>query len=294
MIVLNGKSLADSLLETQCIHLNDKLRRPKLVVITVGDDDASKVYLRNKRIACEKCDIKFEHKSFEPTTKIETVIEYIKQLNKDNTVDGIIVQQPVPQLFKGIEQYVDVNKDVDGFTTYNLGGTLNNKAKLYACTPQGIMDLLHYYNIDLQGKHVVVIGRSEIVGKPLIGLLLQQNATVTSCNSYTHNLQGITLTANVIISAMGQPKLINSTYITPKCTCIIDVGMNRDGDNKLCGDVDYESIIHLWRCWEDMDPKTERYITPVPGGVGPMTVVSLIKNINMAYCKNIINYRGEI
>lgn len=292
VIILDGKTLANEILETQHLVLDSTLRRPKVVVISIGDDVASAIYLRNKRKACEKCDIIFEHISYNEDTSVETIYNYIKSLNNMKTVDGIMIQQPVPYKFKGLEQYIVDYKDVDGFTTYNLGGTLNNENHISACTPSGILQLFHYYDIDLTGKHVVILGRSNIVGKPLIGMLLKENATVTSCNSYTKNLQGITLDADIIISAMGQPKYINSHYITTRCTCIIDVGINRDENNKVCGDVNYKDITDMWSSWEKAGDKVERYITPVPGGVGPMTVASFVKNINLAYSRNIIGYRS--
>ena len=293
IIKLDGKALANEILETQHLVLDENLRRPKVVVITIGNDDASVIYLRNKKRACEKCDIRFEHISFTEDTDYGFLKNYIETMNDTNTIDGIMIQQPVPERFEGLEQYIKNSKDVDGFTTYNLGGTLNNEKHISACTPSGILQLLHYYNIELSGKHVVILGRSNIVGKPLIGMLLNENATVTSCNSYTKNLQGITLNADILISAMGQPKYINSHYITTRCTCIIDVGINRDENNKVCGDVNYKDIIDMWSSWEKTGDKVERYITPVPGGVGPMTVASFVKNINLAYSRNVINYKGE-
>lgn len=286
--IIDGKRLSEELLETQKLYLDNygDLRRPHLVVITIGNDDASNVYIKNKKRACEKCDIQFEHLVIDENTNINNVTNIIKSLNADTSVDGVIVQQPVPEKFKGIEQLVDPKKDVDGFTTYNLGGTLNNYEHIPACTPNGIMELLHFNSIDLCGKHVVIVGRSNIVGKPLIGMLLSKNATVTSCNSYTENLDIITGTADILITAIGKPKFIHRDYLTSKCMCIIDVGMNRDKNNKLCGDVDYTNVISYW---DSINDNMTRYITPVPGGVGPMTVYSLIKNTNIAYCNNIIN-----
>ncbi len=286
--IINGKELADKLLENQKLYLDkhNDMRRPYLVVITIGKDDASNVYVRNKQRACERCDIIFENVVFDENCDIQDVKDKIQKLNDDSSIDGIIVQQPVPDIFRGIEQLVTPNKDVDGFTTYNLGGTLNNIKHISACTPNGIMELLHYNDITLEGKHVVVIGRSNIVGKPLIGMLLSKNATVTSCNSHTENLELITGTADIIITAIGKPKYIHRDFLTSKCKCIIDVGMNRDSNGKLCGDVDYSNIIDYWNKINDDEP---RYITPVPGGVGPMTVYSLIKNTNIAYCENVLN-----
>lgn len=285
--IINGKELSEQLLDMQKVYINmNNVRRPRLVVITIGNDDASKVYLRNKERACIKCDIKFEHIKFDDNVSKSSVISKIQVLNQDNSVDGIIVQQPVPINYKNIEQYIIPKKDVDGFTTFNLGGTLNNIDHISSCTPNGILELFHYNSIDLCGKHIVILGRSNIVGKPLIGMLLNQNATVTSCNSYTKDLKLVTSTADIIISAIGKPKYINHTFITSKCMCIIDVGMNRDENGKLCGDIDYQDIVEDW---SKLNDDITRYITPVPGGVGPMTVYSLIKNTNIAYCNNITN-----
>lgn len=288
--ILDGKKLADDLLSTQHIELSPNLRRPYLVVITIGDNDASNIYVRNKQRACLKCNIEFGHKVFDANEDTQKVADYIKRLNKDNTVDGIIVQQPVPTQFKGIEQLVEPSKDVDGFTTKNIGGIFNGIPYIPACTPSGIMQMFHYNDIDLKGKHVVILGRSNIVGKPLIGMLLNANATVTSCNSFTQDLETITKTADIIITAIGKAKFLKRTHLTPKCTCIVDVGINRDDFGKVCGDVDFNDVVNYWEYIED---ETSRCITPVPGGVGPMTVYSLLKNVNTVYCENVIKIITE-
>lgn len=291
--IIDGKAIANKLLEKEKQHVQEivgiRNRAPRLVVITVGDNDASKVYVRNKQRACEQCGIDFLHETFgEDTTRI-SMIEHIEHLNEDTDVDGILIQQPVPAHLKGVEQWVANNKDVDGFTTFNIGATLNpTHDSVTACTPMGVIELLHEIGMELEGKNVAVIGRSNIVGKPLIGLLLKENCTVFSCNSYTENLSDITKMADIIITAVGKPKLINSSYLRHRCTCIIDVGINRDENGKLCGDCDLESIKAYW---ELNDIHTNRYITPVPGGVGPMTVWALIHNVVGAYLQN---YRFEI
>lgn len=284
--IINGKELSEQLLETQKLNFASqfKLRQPHLVVITIGDNAASNIYVRNKKRACEKCGIEFEHIVFNASVERVVVENKILSLNKDNSIDGIIVQQPVPEHLSGVEQLIIAEKDVDGFTTYNLGGTLNNCKYIPACTPNGIMEMFHFNNIDLCGKHIVILGRSNIVGKPLIGMLLSKNATVTSCNSYTQDLELITGTADILITAIGKPKFIHRDYLTAKCMCIIDVGINHDSNGKLCGDVDFENICNYW---ESISDDKDRYITPVPGGVGPMTVYSLIKNVNIAYSNNI-------
>lgn len=286
--IIDGKKLSEELLENaknEVLRLGKSNRVPTLVVITVGDDVASKIYVNNKRKACEKCNINFVNEVFDSNVTRNEVVNKIKELNEDKSVDGIFVQLPVPKILDGIEQEISLKKDVDGFNMYNLANTLyNNKTdlKLEPCTPHGIMYMFEKYNIDLQGKHVVIVGRSNIVGKPLIGMLLNRNATVTSCNSYTKDIKEITKTADILISAIGMPKFIDSTFITDKTNVIIDVGINRGEDKKICGDVNFEDIMKAWE-----NSKEEKFITPVPGGVGPMTVASLINNVEMCYKNNI-------
>ena len=286
--LIDGKKLSQELLQESAekvAELSEGKRKPMLVVITVGDDEASKVYVRNKSKACEKCGIDFRNERFSEDISREEVVAKIKELNQDSTVDGLFVQLPVPKHLSGIEQEIDIKKDVDGFNIYNLGNTLYNSKenlKLEACTPYGVMYMLEKYKIDIQGRHVVVLGRSNIVGKPLIGMLLAKNATVTSCNSYTNNMNEITKTADILISAIGQTKLIDSSYLSEKTQVIIDVGMNRDENGKLCGDVDFQDVTKYWE-----NSKEDKYITPVPGGVGPMTVASLIHNVVECYENNI-------
>lgn len=218
IIILDGKSVSQKLLEKdmkaiQEIYItNNKIRLPKLIVISVGDDDASKIYIKNKQKMCKECNIEFIHLHYSETINFNDLANIIDNLNKDKTIDGILIQQPLPKHLYGIDQLVDKDKDVDGFTSYNIGNTLLNKEdSLKACTPYGIIRLLDYYNISLEGKTVTILGRSNIVGKPLIGLLLSKNATVVSCNSFTKDLKSFTSRSDVIISAIGKPKLINSS-----------------------------------------------------------------------------------
>ena len=287
--LIDGKKLSEELLEKnrkEILEFSQNRRMPTLVVITVGDNPASKIYINNKKKACEKCNINFKNEIFDNNVSKEVVVSKIRELNENDNVDGIFVQLPVPKNLDGIEQEISRKKDVDGFNLYNLAGTLfnnENELKLEPCTPHGIMYMIQKYNINLKGKHVVVLGRSNIVGKPLIGMLLNRNATVTSCNSHTENLQEITKTADILISAVGRPQFVDSKYISDKTNVIIDVGINRNQDGKMCGDVNFNDILKKWE-----NSKAEKYITPVPGGVGPMTVASLISNVVMCYKNNIV------
>lgn len=277
---IEGKVVADELksqIKAYIEETSKNYRKPSILVVTIGDNQASEVYVRNKKLACEYCGIEFNQQHFAETVTQEELDNYFTVKNNDNSIDGIIIQLPVPKNLN-VEKYVTVIKDVDGFSPVSLVGA--------PCTPFGIMKLFDYYKIDLTGKHVVILGRSKIVGKPLIDLCLERNATVTSCNSYTKDLPNITEQADVIISAIGKSKMINYSYLSPKCTCIIDVGINRDENNKLCGDVDYEDIVKYWTTIDDCTPTQDqlhRYITPVPGGVGPMTVASLMEHIYQLY-----------
>lgn len=291
--ILDGSLVSEKLLQddlkllTNVYNSLGSMRRPKLAVITIGNDDASKVYIRNKQSLCEKCNITFLHLEYNNNASREEIEQIIERLNEDSQIDGILIQQPFPDHLKGVEQKVVYYKDVDGFTSRNIANTLlsdNNINNLYACTPWGILRLLDYYNIDLTGKNVVILGRSNIVGKPLIGLLLQRNATVISCNSYTENINELIEKADVLISAIGNPKFIKAKDITFRTQIIIDVGINRDTEGKLCGDVDYKDIVQYWN---NVNDNIERYITPVPKGIGPMTVESLIHNIIIAYKNNL-------
>ena len=294
VVLLNGKEVSEKLIndytyKVKYLYKNIpdiNKRYPRLVVITVGQDEASKVYVRNKAKACEKCNITFDHIQIDNTDiTVQQFKDILNTYNTNNTVDGILIQQPLPKQLQGIEQYINISKDVDGFTTYNIGSTLipNNTSSI-ACTPLGILHILDKYNLSVEGKHVVIIGRSNIVGKPLIGLLLNRNATVTSCNTYTTSIKEITKTADILITAIGKAKCIDTSYINNKTQIIIDVGINRDDNNKLCGDVNTQQIIDYWNSLED---NITRYITPVPKGVGPMTVESLIHNIVSQYEFNI-------
>ena len=277
MILLDGKALSERLYNT--LKENKGNDKTKLIVLTFGEDPASKVYVRNKLKACEKVGIKSEHIVLDENMSIEEFDGYLCKLFDDKlmTLDapyehlGIILQLPAPQQFVDIfNANIMPYHDVDGFGERNREMlALCGKPMNYPATPKGIMTLLENYNIDVEGKHVVIIGRSDIVGKPLATMMLNKNATVTICHSKTQNLETITRTADILIAAIGKPKFINASHIKDGVT-IIDVGINRT-ENGLCGDVDFDDVKD--KCYA---------ITPVPGGVGPMTVYSLIENT----CKN--------
>lgn len=235
----------------------------------IGDNQASKRYVAGKKKDCEECGIDFELIQFPEDIDESKVEEEIIRLNNDNSVNGILIQLPIPEHLNKdkLIKLIDPNKDVDCFTEINLGKMFLDNAMLKPCTPSGIIELFNYYDIPVKGKHCVIIGRSNIVGKPLAVMLINEGATVTVCNSMTKNLKELTLSADVLISAVGIPYFITSDMVTEN-TIIIDVGINVNEEGKLCGDVDFE----------DVKDKVKA-ITPVPGGVGLMTRAALIKNV---------------
>ena len=243
-------------------------RAPALAVIMVGNNPASAVYVRNKHKACEAVGMtSYEYNLPESTTEAE-LLQKVKELNESADVDGILVQLPLP---KHINEEVVINnispeKDVDAFHPVNTGKILIGNYDFLPCTPAGVMEMLDYYNIDVSGKECVVLGRSNIVGKPMALLLLGANGTVTVCHSRTKDLKEVTRRADILVVAIGKAKFVTADMIKPGAV-VIDVGMNRRADGKLTGDVDFESVA----------PKAS-YITPVPGGVGPMTITMLMQN----------------
>lgn len=269
--IINGKEIRE-VLKTE---LRDKINKIseslKLVVIQVGDDPASNVYIKNKKKLCEELDILFEHKKFLEITEQE-LIQEIDNLNNDKTVTGILVQLPLPPEIDEtrIIEKISPLKDVDGLTSQNMGKLFTGNKALVPCTALGIIKMLEYLNIDLQGLNVTVVGRSKLVGLPLIALLLNKNCTVTVCHSKTKNLPEKTKNADLLIVAVGQKELITKDYVKDDAI-VIDVGINRY-QNKLYGDCNFNELL----------PKC-KYITPVPGGVGPLTVIMLINNIIEAY-----------
>lgn len=246
-----------------------------LAVIIVGEDPASKVYVRNKILSCAEVGIESFHYELPENTTEEAIINIIKKLNADEKVNGILVQLPLPKHLdeRKILACIDSNKDVDGFSSYQMGKLVLGEPCFPSCTPQGVMELLKYYEIPISGKNAVVIGRSNTVGKPMALMLLKENATVTICHSKTANLKEITQKADILVVAIGRGRFVKADMVKEGAV-VIDVGMNRI-DGKLCGDVDFEGVKD--KC---------AFITPVPGGVGPMTVTMLMKNTVDSACGN--------
>lgn len=275
--LLDGKELSKKIkenLKMEVEELKEKGIIPRLAVILVGDDPASKVYVRNKSNACKTTDIEYEEFLLDANIQMEDLLSLIKKLNNRSDINGILLQAPIPKhlnINKAFEQ-IDVNKDVDGFNPTNIGKLLIGEDTFISCTPHGIIKMLEEYNVQIEGKHAVVVGRSNIVGKPLAQCLLNKNATVTICHSKTESLSRQTKEADILISAVGKLNLITKDMVKPGAV-VIDVGMNRKEDDKLAGDVDFNNVKDV-----------ASYITPVPGGVGPMTIAMLMNNVVKA-CK---------
>ena len=272
MEILNGKELAKKIrgeLKEEVIKLKEKNINPKLAVIMVGDDKASAVYVRNKSKACEEIGIEFEEFLLDRTITQEELINLIKTLNNREDIHGILLQSPIPDSLDIREAFntIDYKKDVDGFNPINVGKLSIGEDCFISCTPYGVIRMLEEYNIQIEGKRAVIIGRSNIVGKPLIQCLLNKNATVTICHSKTKNIEEITKEADILIAALGKPKFVEEDMVK-KDAVVIDVGINRNEEGKLVGDVDLENV-----------SKKASYITPVPGGVGPMTIAMLMNNV---------------
>ena len=270
-MIIDGKKIAQSVLESvkkDAEKLNGKGVTPGLAVIMVGNNQASKTYVRNKKMACEKAGIKSEEYLLPEDASEKEILNLIDKLNATKEVSGILVQLPLPSHLdsKTICERISPLKDVDAFTSKNIDDLFKGDAKFLPCTPAGILEILKHENINLAGKHCVIIGRSNIVGKPLALLLIQNDATVTVCHSKTTNLEGICKLADIVICAVGKEKFLKKEMVKPGAV-VIDVGINRDENGKLCGDADFENL----------EPICSK-ITPVPGGVGPMTVAMLVKN----------------
>lgn len=275
MTILDGKRIKEEKLIDIKKEIESLDRRPGIAVIQVGNNEASNVYIKNKENTAKKLGCEFTHIKFKEDVTEDEILTKIDELNDDKNIDGVLIQMPIPKHLNTslIQNRVNPNKDIDGLTDLNAGLLVHNKMCHVPCTPKGILEMVNYYNIELKGKHVVVVGRSELVGKPLINLMLNNNATVTVCHSYTSNLKSITSLADILIVAIGKERMITSDMVKDGAV-VIDVGINRV-DGKLYGDVDFENVKD--KC---------SYITPVPGGVGQTTVLSLYQNLLKAYRLN--------
>ncbi len=269
--IINGKAVAQKVKIDVAEEVN-KLRKNGVIiglaVIIVGDNQASRIYVNNKKKACAEVSIHSKEYALPETTSQSELIELISNLNNDDSINGILVQLPLPKHIdeKAVIEAIDPLKDVDAFHEKNVGKIMIGDYILLPCTPAGIIELLDSQNIEIEGKHCVIVGRSNIVGKPMAMLLLHRNGTVTICHSKTKNLKKICKNADILIAAVGKAKFITSDMVK-KGAVVIDVGMNKDENSKLCGDVDFDNV-----------EKIASYITPVPGGVGPMTIAMLMKN----------------
>lgn len=279
--ILDGKALAETIqteLKAQIQTLQPQIGRPPgLAVLMVGDNPASAAYVRNKERACTKVGIASFGKNFPADATQTEIAQAIQDLNQDERVDGILVQLPLPNHLDSVAllHQIDPNKDADGLHPVNMGRLVRGEMGLRSCTPAGVMRMLQEYQISLQGKQAVVVGRSILVGKPLALMLLEADATVTIAHSRSHNLTAITQTADILIAAVGRPNTITAQMVKPDAV-VIDVGINRiidyEGNSRLVGDVDFESV-----------QEVAELLTPVPGGVGPMTVAMLLHNTVWSY-----------
>lgn len=270
-LIIDGKAIASKVrnaLKQRTEKLAQSGLQPGLAVILVGDNPASSIYVRNKAKACKETGIHSEIYQFPSDTSQETVLQHIQALNHDPKIHGILIQLPLPSQFdtQKIIASIAIEKDVDGFHPCNVGALSTGHARFYPCTPLGVMTLLQEFNLTIEGQHAVVVGRSNIVGKPMAYMLLEKGATVTICTSKTQNLSEYTQTADILVVATGKPQMIRAEMIQTG-SVVIDVGINRLSDGSLCGDVDFASV-----------REKVGYITPVPGGVGPMTITMLLNN----------------
>ena len=277
MTIIDGKALSDKILkeiENEHSELQAKVgRKAGLAVIIVGENPASQIYVRNKIRACERVGFHSETIRFDENITEENLLLEIEKLNNDSNIDGILVQLPIPKHIDGLKiiNAISAEKDVDGFHTTNIGKMMiGDETGFLPCTPAGVIQMFEEYNIDLEGKDVLVIGQSNIVGKPMTLLLINKRATVQVCNSKTKNLPEKLQKADVVVAAAGSPKLVKGSDVK-EGVVVIDIGINQV-DGKICGDVDFEEV-----------SQKASYITPVPGGVGPMTIAMLIKNTFKSY-----------
>ena len=276
-IIIDGKKVSAQVKEQVRIETEELVKKgikPGLAVIIVGDDPSSRVYVNNKKKACEKVGFLSKEFALPATTTQEELLSLVKELNEDKEINGILCQLPLPKGLdeKAVIEAISPLKDVDAFHASNVGKIMIGDYDFLPCTPAGVMEMLHSYNIPVEGKECVVIGRSNIVGKPMAMLLLHENGTVTITHSRTKNLKEVTKRAEILVAAIGKPKFVTADMVKEGAV-VIDVGMDRDENGKLCGDVDFENV--KAKC---------SAITPVPGGVGPMTIAVLMKNTLKA-CK---------
>ena len=271
--IIDGKELAKKVRlelkdEVEKLKKDDNIH-PKLAVIMVGSDPASQIYVRNKSKACDEIGIEFEEFLLDENTTQKELLDLIDRLNENEKVNGILLQSPIPKNLDINEAFrrISPEKDVDGFNPVNVGKLTLGQKGFISCTPFGVIKMLEEYNIDIEGKNAVVLGRSNIVGKPMSQCLLNKNATVTICHSKTKNINDITKNADIIVAAIGKKEFVKGDMVKEGAV-VIDVGINRGEDGKLKGDVDFEEV-----------SKKASYITPVPGGVGPMTIAMLMTNV---------------
>ena len=269
--LIDGKAVSAAVKErvkNEVAALKDQGVSAALAVIIVGSDPASRVYVNNKKKACEMTGIKSVEYALGEETTQEQLLELIDKLNADKSINGILCQLPLPKQIdeKTVIERIDPNKDVDCFSCVNVGKMWVGDGTFKPCTPAGVMELIKAYDIDVAGKNCVIIGRSNIVGKPMAALLLEKNATVTVCHSKTKNLKEICSNADVIVAAVGRAKFVTADMVKDGAV-LVDVGINRNENGKLCGDIDFENVKDI-----------ASYITPVPGGCGPMTIAMLMEN----------------
>jgi len=269
--LIDGKAVAAEVRAKITLEVEELIQKgitPGLAVVIVGDDPASRTYVNNKKKACAQTGIHSEEYALPASTSQEELMDLVNKLNARQEINGILVQSPLPNGLdeEAVVEAIDPNKDVDAFHPSNVGRIMIGNFHFLPCTPAGVIELLRSEKIEISGKNCVVIGRSNIVGKPMAMLLLHNNGTVTICHSKTKNLTEICKNADILVAALGKPKFVTAAMVKPGAV-VIDVGMDRDENGKLCGDVDFADV-----------EKVASYITPVPGGVGPMTIAMLLKN----------------
>ncbi len=271
-MILDGKKMAETITTITKEEIEKNNYKITLALILVGENPASEIYVRNKNIACQKVGIEVKNYRLSEDTEESELLKIIDECNKDASINGILVQMPLPRHMdeEKVINTIDPNKDVDGLTVVNQGKLMGGLPTIPSATPKGVITLLKRNNIEIEGKHVVIVGRSILVGKPLALLFLQNNATVTICHSRTKNLKEMTKQADIMVAAIGKPKFFTADMIKEGAV-VVDVGINRV-DGHICGDVDFDEV-----------SKIASFITPVPKGVGPMTIASLLENIVDCY-----------